>query len=669
MSSIPWPVRSTLLVLGVWVVGLELSAIVPSHPGSGTVFGDWASEGVQLAAAALCAGVACRLRGRAGLAWALIAAGIVVWTFGDLYWILVLNAVDTPPIPSPADIGYLLFVPLVFSGLVILLHARVSDVPRTVLVDGLIVALAAATVSAALVVQPVASHASGGTFAVATNLAYPVTDVVLLGVILAAVALRGWRLDLTWGLLGAGVLAFCVADSIYLVTSASGTYTEPNLYGAGWVGSTVLFAAAAWAPAERAANDDRVGSTRDIVLPLGLAFIALIVTMLQPPDSGHIVTLALGIACTTAVMVRLIMTFRENVSMLQASRVEALTDALTGLGNRRALSTDLDQGLESAHDGAPLVLALFDLNGFKRYNDSFGHPAGDALLARLGLSLDRYLEGRGRAYRIGGDEFCALISPGGEVAQPIIEAAADALSERGEGFNVDCSFGVVVLPREAADSAEALRIADHRMYAAKNSGRASAGHQSKDVLLRAIHERDADLGSHMVDVASLAEGVARRLGLGAAEIDDVRHAAELHDIGKVAIPDAILHKPGPLDDREWEFIRAHTLIGERIIAAAPSLGRVAAIVRSSHERFDGAGYPDGLARMDIPQGARIVCVCDAFDAMVTDRAYRAAMTPTTALAELRRCAGSQFDPVVVQVFSDEWATELAQNPAPRRSAA
>ena len=233
-----------------------------------------------------------------------MAAAIVVWTFGDVYWLLVLNAVDSPPIPSPADIGYLLFVPFAFAGLLGLLHARVPNVSRTVLVDAIIVALAAATVGAALVLEPVAAHATGGTLAVATNLAYPISDLVLLAVIVAAVALRGWRLDMTWGLLGVGVLMFCAADCIYLVTSANGTYTEPNLYGAGWVGSTVLLAAAAWAPLERQPKSDRLGGTRDIVLPLALAFIALLVTMLQPPDNGHAVTLILGIASTTAVMVR-----------------------------------------------------------------------------------------------------------------------------------------------------------------------------------------------------------------------------------------------------------------------------------------------------------------------------------------------------------------------------
>jgi two-component system cell cycle response regulator len=221
---------------------------------------------------------------------------------------------------------------------------------------------------------------------------------------------------------------------------------------------------------------------------------------------------------------------------------------------------------------------------------------------------------------------------------------------------------VVTLPIETGDADTAVRLADQRMYAAKNGGRASAGRQSKDVLLRALAERDPELGEHMTDVATLAELVARRLGLAVEEVEQVRHAAELHDIGKVAIPDAILHKPGPLDDDEWAFVRRHTLIGERIIAAAPSLGSVATLVRASHERFDGAGYPDGMIGKEIPLGARIVAVCDAFDAMVTDRSYRSAMPADAALDELRRCAGAQFDPIVVEAFCAAWATTAAREP-------
>jgi diguanylate cyclase (GGDEF)-like protein len=334
------------------------------------------------------------------------------------------------------------------------------------------------------------------------------------------------------------------------------------------------------------------------------------------------------------------------VLSLRASRRElehaAITDPLTGLANRRALMADLARAGRG-------VLMLFDLDGFKSYNDAFGHLAGDALLTRLGHALQVAVAPTGAAYRLGGDEFC-VIAPV-ERRTEFELAAINALCERGEGFDVTASFGAVVLGEEAADGSEALRIADQRMYAQKTDGPSSASQQSTAVLTRALAERHPDLGDHTDMVAQLSEDVAWALGLEREDVDQIRSAAALHDIGKVAIPDAILSKPGPLDEDEWAFMKRHTLIGERIIAAAPALTAVARLVRSSHERWDGTGYPDRLAGTDIPLGARIVAVCDAYDAIITDRPYRGARTSAEAIAELRRCAGTQFDPDVVVAFA------------------
>jgi HD-GYP domain-containing protein (c-di-GMP phosphodiesterase class II) len=183
-------------------------------------------------------------------------------------------------------------------------------------------------------------------------------------------------------------------------------------------------------------------------------------------------------------------------------------------------------------------------------------------------------------------------------------------------------------------------------------------------LASALGERDRYTGEHSESVVELTARVGEALALDAEEIARVRTAALLHDIGKVGVPDAILHKPGPLDDEEWAFMRRHTLLGERILTAAPALAPVARIVRSSHERMDGRGYPDGLAGADIPLGARIVFVCDAFDAMTSDRPYAKGRPPQEALSELRRCAGKQFDPEVVEAL----ATVLAQQAATARRA-
>jgi two-component system, cell cycle response regulator len=297
------------------------------------------------------------------------------------------------------------------------------------------------------------------------------------------------------------------------------------------------------------------------------------------------------------------------------------------------------------------ALTLFDLDGFKHYNDSFGHLAGDLLLARLGTALDTTVSGfGGQAYRMGGDEFCVLLTDAAADDSLALARATHALSDSGDGFAVSASLGTVRLHDEATSVAEALALADQRMYEHKRSGRVSANTQSRDVLLRAVYERNADLGEHVDDVAQLAELTAVDMGIGGRQLTAIRQAAELHDIGKLAVPDEILNKPGPLDDDELAFMRRHTIVGERILAAAPALSDVAPLVRSSHERYDGRGYPDGLAGDRIPIGARVIAVCDAWDAMVSDRPYRRGMTPELALAELHRCAGTQFDPDVVGAF-------------------
>jgi diguanylate cyclase (GGDEF)-like protein len=335
----------------------------------------------------------------------------------------------------------------------------------------------------------------------------------------------------------------------------------------------------------------------------------------------------------------------------------ASSDALTGLGNRRKLLADLERRIKGSE---PAVLTLFDLNGFKNYNDTFGHAAGDALLVRLGHALaDAVAPFGGRAYRPGGDEFCVIARA--ECRPAVERAACDALSDHGEGFAISTAFGSAVIPAQATDVTDALRLADEAMYAQKQSGRATAGRQSSDVLLRALSERHPELGEHVDGVAELAECVGARLGIEGEELVQLRHAAALHDIGKVAIPDEIIAKPGPLDDEEWAFMRRHTIIGERIIAAAPALGAAARLVRSSHEAWGGGGYPDGLAGEDIALGARVVAVCDAFDAMISQRPYAPARTVEEALAELRRCAGTQFDPVVVAAFEVVFA-ERAKSP-------
>jgi diguanylate cyclase (GGDEF)-like protein/putative nucleotidyltransferase with HDIG domain len=647
------PVGAVLALLVGWTV-LREAEVGPLRPLlHGPAFGKAAYWVVVIGASVLTLIRARSLGGREGLAWGLIGLGSLLWASADVYWTLVLADNAVIPVPSVADAGYLALYPLVFIGLCLLLSERIDGAPRTLWVDGLTAALAAGALSAAIVLQAVLDTVGGSPLGVATNLAYPFGDLILLAVVVAAFALRGWRADRTWMLLGIGIVLFWVADSYYLVTVANETYTYPSLFDGGWTACLVLFSVAAWQPTRRAVIAQDRGAARFTAFPIAFASLGLGILVVAALASLNAVAVLLAAASLLAVFARLILSLRENAGMLVASREEALTDALTGLGNRRALNRDLERITSGRRD--PAALALFDLDGFKHYNDSYGHPAGDALLQRLGAKLASHVHVTGSAYRMGGDEFCVLLplDPAGDAEAQAADAAA-ALTEHGDGFGITCSFGGVAVPHEAAEAEEALRIADQRMYAHKGGGRTSARNQSRDVLLRALAERDPELGEHISGVAELAEAVARRLDLDAEHVEHVRHAAALHDVGKMAIPDAILDKPAALDDDEWQFIRRHTIIGERIVAAAPALRPVGALVRSSHERWDGAGYPDNLVGEQIPLGARIVSVCDAFDAMVADRPYRAGMDAADALAELRRCAGSQFDPAVVAAFAAAW---------------
>ncbi len=375
------------------------------------------------------------------------------------------------------------------------------------------------------------------------------------------------------------------------------------------------------------------------MLPFAAALAALLTTFVQGATAGEagvVVAIAAGLWAW-------LRTVRTRV---EESRRLALTDDLTGLGNRRRLLGDLERAIGEGTDHSPSALAMFDLDGFKAYNDTHGHPAGDALLARLGVRLASTSADSSAAYRLGGDEFCVLLHGSPSELEEALATALAALTD--EEADVRPSYGFALLPREARDPSSALRIVDQRMYAQKDDRRASTKRQARDILLAVLDQHAPDLRAHSDWVADLARSVAQRLGLSRERIEEVALAAELHDIGKAVVPRSILQKPGPLDKAEWEIMRRHTAVGEAILAAAPALRTVAPIVRSTHERMDGTGYPDGLAGEQIPLSARIVAVCDAFDAMTSDRAYRGAMPRKAALEELEAGAGTQFDPAVVE---------------------
>jgi diguanylate cyclase (GGDEF)-like protein len=364
-------------------------------------------------------------------------------------------------------------------------------------------------------------------------------------------------------------------------------------------------------------------------------------------------------------------TYRE----LRAMRL-ALTDPLTGLGNHRHFHERLQRELLDAGDrGVPLTLCLIDIDDFKRVNDRHGHPAGDRVLSQVGGRLRQ----GGEAFRLGGDEF-ALLLLGHDERTAL--AAANSIVDRVSSLDlcelgsVTVSAGVATYPRQGVGRDELIRLADNALYWAKEHGKnrvrvsrpdvvelaelkrlasgpdRAARYRAAASLAKAVDARDAYTGSHSERVGELAARIAIRLGADQEQVELTRLAGSLHDLGKLAIPEEILRKPGPLTDGERLVLERHPQIGFRMLESL-GVDPVADWVLHHHERWDGAGYPDGIPGPDIPLGARILFVADAYDAMTSDRVYRRRLSHDAALAELERCAGTQFDPEIVVAFVDE----------------
>ena len=646
----------TVARIWLWVsaAAVGLFAVYALHHFGGAlgeqVFGRWLNAAIGVMPGIFCLARATTRR-RERLPWVLIGLGATAWGLGGVYYLGAYFHSASVPFPSPADVGYLAVYPFLYPGLLLLMRRRLTGLRKSLWLDGVIGGLAVASLATAVVFEAVLRGVGGSAAAVATNLAYPLGDAVLIALVVLVYGMYGWRPGRDWGLIGLGLAVFFVGDSAYLVQTAQGTYAAGRLLDASWPLGLLLvaFAAARPAPGRRsAAADGR------IVLVMPISFIVAMIGLVLWDHVHRLNTLAIVLTTLTllAGVGRLALTFGENMSMLHHSRVEARTDQLTLLGNRRRLLTDLDSVF---HSRARRLLVLLDLNGFKHYNDSFGHQAGDALLARLGSALADVVGGRGTAYRLGGDEFCVLVEIGDEAPAAPLAAIASALSEKGDGFEISAAYGTVVIPDEASEISDALRLADQHMYANKQTGRLSAAEQSRSVLMRVLAERQPELTSHMERVSELAVAVAARMGLPREAVNDIRVAAELHDIGKVAIPEVIMQRPGPLEPDEVAFVRAHTTIGERIMLGAPALGAAARLVRSSHERIDGTGYPDRLAGDAIPIGSRIIFVCDAFDAITVGRPYAPARSVAEALRELAAYNATQFDPAVVAALEAELA--------------
>ena len=365
---------------------------------------------------------------------------------------------------------------------------------------------------------------------------------------------------------------------------------------------------------------------------------------------------------------------RSRISELESelARVSSRDPLSSELLTLRAFRTQLELDVQRAQRySRPLAVALLDVDRFRYLNLKHGYAVGDLVLGAVGDLIAGATRSHDLACRIGGDEFAILLpetdADGAVEAVQRIIVGLESLEAGGiQGQSV--SAGIAML--EPAQAAEPLLAAART---ALEEARAAGGGQAVlfnpsvpgaadaeqlaggpgaviAALASTLGERDRYTGDHSETVVDLVQRVGEALARGPDEIARLRTAALLHDIGKVGVPDEILHKEGPLDEREWEIMRQHPIIGERIIRATPGMGAIARAVRHEHERWDGGGYPDGLAGEQIPIEARIILACDAYHAMISDRPYRRAMPHRDAMTELGANAGTQFDPQVVEAL-------------------
>jgi diguanylate cyclase (GGDEF)-like protein/putative nucleotidyltransferase with HDIG domain len=450
-----------------------------------------------------------------------------------------------------------------------------------------------------------------------------------------------------------GVLAcgnLLISTGIYFSQSTASVYAL--LYV--WVG----FQAAYFFPRRHAVAH---------VLATGATY-AIVLSSVPGGDRGQRWLLLFGVVAVIALMVAVL---RERVDRLIARLADAArTDALTGLLNRRGFQELMEVETERAlRSSRPLAIVVGDLDHFKHLNDRYGHAAGDLALRRFAEIASQASRRIDAVARIGGEEF-ALLLPDTEqhAAYLLAERLRRAVKEpaaSGDGELPTVSFGVASFPTHAADAAALMHAADQALYAAKAMGRdrsviynpeilanvlggnldSAAGNEHLSavlVLAETLDLRDSGTASHSQTVGRLAALIAKSLGFDDGRIERIRLAGILHDIGKIGIPDWILHKPGKLDESEWVEVKKHPEMGARIAASA-KLDDISEWILCHHERVDGRGYPGGLPADEIPVEARILAVADAYEAMTAERVYKRAMPAAEAEEELRRQSGTQFD--------------------------
>ncbi|GAA3005084.1 diguanylate cyclase [Actinokineospora diospyrosa] len=621
------------------------------------------------AAVAVFTGLA-RHRPRPALPWLLIAASQLVYALADAIFYISHYVFDVTAYPSLADPFYLAHYPLAVAGIVLLIRRRTPGRGLAGLLDAGTLAVVAAMLSWLYVLGP-QTRLGAPLLVEVVSLGYPVMDLALLTVALGLVLGPGSRPPAFFLFIG-WLAAIMTADTIYVVQQLNGTFQAGNFLDAIWLAGNLALGASALHPTMRAIAEPSPVPDAPLspVRIAGLSAAALIApAVLFAQWAGGSVRDVPVVAGTCALLFAL--TIARLAALVSDQRRLAITDALTGLHTRRFFEAQLPLEIAKARrSGGSVAVLIADVDHFKTINDRDGHPAGDQVLVEISARLRATVRAGEVLARYGGEEF-ALILPGATAdTLPIIAerlrrtVAGEAITlPTGRRVMVTVSVGTSVHPTHGTTPDDLVSIADRALYAAKDAGRdqvvfgaspvySEVPVDGLDYLHLVADEVDALLAGEQRSraVARVARVLAAACGLDGESTRITELAGRLHDIGKIAIPRAVLVKPGPLTAPERELVRAHPEHGYRMVSVVPGHAAVAAVVRQHAEHWDGTGYPDGLRGDEIRPEARVVAVCTAWVAMLTDRPYQAALTVDLACAELVAGSGSQFEPALVEVF-------------------
>ncbi len=441
--------------------------------------------------------------------WAIFAFGISIYGLGNILWAAWIEHLPNPPIPSICDGMWLTLYPCCYVGIVGLARLRERRVPARMWLDGIIAGLGIAAIGAAIVVRPVLATVSGGTAAVITEMAYPLCDLLLAALVVGVLALRGWRLDRMWGMLGAGFIVLATADCMYALQVAGGASAPSALTNMTYDIGVMLLALAAWQPGAKI-ETDTVPSGAVLAIPAAFTVSALGLLMYDHFSRLDPIALTLAMLTMFFAFARVALTFRD-VRALAETRRQALTDDLTSMPNRRHFLRCVREGIVAGRaSGESVALLLVDLDHFKELNDTLGHDAGDQLLCQVGERLRAVLRGRDTAARLGGDEFGVLLSDCGDgtsaelVAEKILKTISQPFPIKSVGLRVTASIGIAIFPQHAENDEQLMQHADVAMYEAKA---AQSGY--------ACYARERD--KHSLERLTLAGELSHALEVGQIE--------------------------------------------------------------------------------------------------------------------------------------------------------